>query len=412
MLTQKMQIQAIADRMAGFPVRINLKRLSEPWLSCWKALDLSKAGQEHAALMAALKDEPERGLIIEKILAAQPGAALGNYPSLEELAKDLRPIEWVWRGWIPRGMITLLGAVPGAGKSFLALDLAKRVIQGDQWPDGQPNLAKRRNIVYVDAEQVPQLANERALSWGMPRDRIYFLLPEADDMIDFGLPRYRDQLTEMVAQLTPELVILDSLSSISSKGENNVEDVRLVMGFLNVLAQEYGIGLVLIHHLRKGSNNGQMKLWDVSIDDFRGSGHIIAMARSVLGLSVVQTSPDADRNGPRKVEVIKTNLGPYADPLGFEIAPLHPTGAYLRWGDAPESYKEPTKEDSCKEWLEDLLRNAKDGMKPKDVVDLGEEAGFSRALVYRAREELKAVVKNTTGRKNPENVWVWMGKES
>jgi hypothetical protein len=405
MLTQRIQVQAIADRMAGLPVKGNMRRLTEPWLSCWKALDGAAAGQYHNALMEALQEFPDRGVIMEQILAARPGAALGEYASLEELAKDLPPIEWVWRGWIPRGMITLLGAAPGAGKSFLALDLAKRIVQHESWPDGQVNTSQRRNILYVDAEQVPQLANERALSWGIPRSKLYFLLPEADDMIDFGKPRYRDLLTEMAYQLQPELVILDSLSSISSKGENNVEDVRVVLGFLNMLAQEYKVGLVLIHHLRKGSNNGQLKLWDVSMDDFRGSGHIIAMARSVMGVSVVQTAAEADRNGPRKVEIIKTNLGPYPEALGFEFAPLHPKGVFLNWGNAPQAYHEPTKEEECREWLLMLITNAPEGIKPKEAVEAGEEYGYARAMIYRARNELKAQIVNTLGRKHPENLW-------
>ena len=262
-------------------------------------------------------------------------------------------------------------------------------------------------VVYVDAEAVPQLLNQRALQWQMDSSRLFLLLPQPGEMIDFGQARDQDRLVEMVSALSPDLVIIDSLSSISTKGENNVEDVRLVLGYLNLLAQDFDIGLVLIHHLRKGSSL-QARLWDVSIDDFRGSGHIIAMSRSVMGLSVVQAQAEPDRNGPRKLEIIKTNLGAYPSPLGFEFAPLQPAGVFLKWGSAPQPYQEPTQLEKCKAWLESLLRLSTEPLKPRQVIEQGEEEGYGRSLIYRAREELANSIQNTHGRQHPHNAWQWV----
>lgn len=78
-------------------------------------------------------------------------------------------------------------------------------------------------------------------------------------------------------------------------------------------------------------------------------------ARVVLGLRVVQTGPEFDPNGPRELKVLKTNLGSYQDPIGFEFAPLEPAGVMLKWDTkAPKTYREPTQRDECKEWLEDF----------------------------------------------------------
>jgi hypothetical protein len=251
----------------------------------------------------------------------------------------------------------------------------------------------------------------------MDTSRLYLLLPDPGDLLDFTLPPHRDRLVEMAAALRPELIILDSLSSISSKGENSVEDVRQVLSFLNLLAQDCQAGLLLIHHLRKGGS-GQLKLWDLTMDDFRGSGHIIAMARSVMGLSVVQTQSSPDRNGPRKLEIIKTNLGPYPKPLGFDFVPLDripggsgpgAAGVLLRWGDAPQPYQEPTQSDQCREWLASTLRDAPEPLHPAAVVELAEVEGFTRLQVYKARDALGQAVENTLGRKHPKNAWKWVG---
>src|SRR5579862_2367724 len=46
------------------------------------------------------------------------------------------PPAWLWEGRIPLGRVTLLEGAAGAGKSFVALDLAARVTKGTPWPDG------------------------------------------------------------------------------------------------------------------------------------------------------------------------------------------------------------------------------------------------------------------------------------
>lgn len=409
MLTRRMQVQLIADRMAGQPgrYRVRAEQLSDPWRRIWVALEANRPGDEHRALLEALADWPDKSSVIGEVMQTLPGGRLGHFPTLEELARGLQPVTWVWDGWIPRGMLTLLGAVAGTGKSFLMLELARRIIHGMGWPDGQAVGRPGGNVIYVDAEAVPQLINERAELWEMDRGRLYLMLPEADDIIDFSQQRYRDRLVEMAAEIRPELIVVDSLSSISSRGENNVEDVRQMLAFLSQAAAEAQAGMVIIHHLRK--MGAQMKLWEMSIDDFRGSGHITAMARSVMGLSVVQTGEETNRNGPRKLEVVKTNLGPYPEALGFELAPAHPRGVMLRWGAAPREYEPPTRLEQCREWLEITLREARHPMRPAEVIELGEAEGYSRGMIYRARDELGGRVSNSTGRKSPDNLWSWVG---
>jgi hypothetical protein len=163
----------------------------------------------------------------------------------------------------------------------------------------------------------------------MGRRPLYLMLPPASyGMIDLGDEVQQDRLVDMCAALSPELVVVDSLSAISVRGENNVEDVRLLLGFLTSVGREFSCGLLLIHHLRK---RGLLALTDlVGPDDFRGSGHITAMARSVLALSVVQTGEQPDRNGPRRLDVIKTNLCRYPDPLGLALEPDDPRAPTLR----------------------------------------------------------------------------------
>ena len=80
----------------------------------------------------------------------------------------------------------------------------------------------------------------------------------------------------------------------------------------------------------------------------------------------------------------------------------------LKWDGAPKDYQEPTQLDACKEWLEDLLKENRQGLKPKDVAKIGVEQGFSERTIYRARNELHQQIANTHGRQSPENTWKWV----
>jgi hypothetical protein len=408
MLTTRLQIQAIADRLAGYPVTASSKDFTPPWLHCLQALEAAQAGDEIAALEHALAGLPNQAELLQIIHGARPGYRL-SIPSLAEIASDLQPIAWVWPGWIPRGLITVLGASQGSGKSFVANDMAWRIIHNKGFPDGAPIARPGANVIYVDAEMVPQILNQRAEHYGLDRSKLFVMLPEVGEMIDLGQPRYQDRLVEMAALLNPELIIIDSLSSVHSGGQNNVEDVRSFMGYLIRLASWAKCGLLLIHHIRKPSGGQQrMMNFDLGMEDLSGSSYITQQARVVLGLRVIQTGPEFDPNGPRELKVLKTNLGPYQDPLGFEFAPLEPAGVMLKWDTkAPKTYREPTQRDECKEWLEDFLKAHPEGVKVKEVIEAAKEEGLKQSMVYQARKELGAQIVNTEGHKSPANRWKW-----
>lgn len=287
---------------------------------------------------------------------------------------------------------------------MVALDLAKRIIHGEGFPDGKPGGAPQ-NVIYVDAELVPQILKERAEAWKMDTSRLYLMLPKPHDSIDFGRDEYRAQLRQMAESLKPSLIIIDSLSSISSKGENNIEDIRSILSFLNELAGNSGAGMVLIHHLRKrGSQQLALPEMDVSIDDFRGSSHIIAMSRSVLALSIVQDTPEANHNGPRKLQCVKSNVGAYPDALGCQFLPLHPAGVFLRWTQqAPKPYREPSKVELCTRWLQEQLQDGPLAL--AELCAIGEAEGYSKPTIWRARQILGTAIIDTDGRQSPSNKW-------
>jgi len=105
MLTEKLQIQALADRIAGYRVEYPSRYFREPWLTCWNILEETDATNYRDAMRIALENRPDRKEINDAIMAAAPGVKMA-FQSLEEMSASLLPIEWLWPGWLPRGMLT------------------------------------------------------------------------------------------------------------------------------------------------------------------------------------------------------------------------------------------------------------------------------------------------------------------
>lgn len=414
MITERMQKRLLyqaflADEDASIdsidPDEIDLAGWVWPWSELflrayrWLGpLDRNSALYEAARGLADKDSEQSRRWLQDIRECSEPM----HFPTLAEIADTLKPVSWLWPGWVPRGMISLLGAYQGTGKSYFVLDLARTVIDGGPWPDGAaPD--RIGNVIYVEAEAIPQVTNERAIALGINRHKLWMLMADNGEMLDLTQPKWQDRLLDMATVVKPDLIIIDSLSSISSSGQNSVEDTTRLMLYLSALARHCDCGLLTLHHLRKPPG-GQLSLPGMSVHDFRGSGHITAMARVVMGLTVVQNGRQFSLNGPRRLDVVKSNLGPYPQGLGLK---LETDGEAMRfeYGAPPSFDDQESPGDKCEEWLIEYLEE-NGPSRPADVVTAGEGEGFTRATIYRVRKQLQGVIRNTDRNyKAPNNRW-------
>jgi len=402
-----MQIDILAGMLEGIEAgqSVRVVDFDEPWRTIFQAIRNEPPDNRVQAMRAALHGDPEEAAIIGELMKSTRLKASGIYRSLKDVADQLPPIRWSWPNWIPRGMVSMLVAAPGTGKSLMVLDLARRVMTPNStWPDGTMILSNGP-VIYIDAEGVPQLHNERAKDWQMDTSKLYMMpdpLSAGLETVDLTDELWRDRLIEMTYNLRPEMVIIDSLGDVNSKGENNVEDVRELLNWLTRYTLDFQIAMIIIHHLRKKGGNAFMDL--LSQDDVRGSSHIVAKARSLLGLSMIKNG-DGDEGDSdwRRLEVLKTNLCKKPEVIGVELLPGLNSTPVLRYGQAPKVEKAATKEEMCQQWLLDLLAGGP--MKPKEVEEEGKAAGYGRSLIYSARAALGKKVHNTAGARSPDNMW-------
>jgi hypothetical protein len=378
-------------RLTGVPHTLPPDGLAEPWRALYARLTRARDRREaEAQLHQALDHIPLGEQLAARLATFLPADdRFAPFPSLLDIAPGLPPVEWLWPSWIPRGMLTLFGAAPGAGKSFVALDLARRLIHGLPFPDGAPSPCPGANVLVVDAEGTPALLNQRAEAWHTDRRRLYLMLAARPDAgIDLDSPDDRQTLHTMCRHLQPALVIVDSLGAASAHGESSLEGARHLLGFLAALAADGNLAILIIHHLRKASRLSPSPTAPrIAADDLRGSSHISAAARSVLAL----TLPPASASPARCLKVVKTNLCPYPPPLLLTLEDVGAAVPRLLYSPAPDVPWQPTLVDLCAGWLLDLLA-ACGPMHPRDLIPLAVAAGYPRPTLYRARQALAGLV--------------------
>jgi hypothetical protein len=163
------------------------------------------------------------------------------------------PVEWLWRGWIPRGKLTLLEGDPGVAKSLLTIELAARITKGLPMPDGSP--CERGSVVIVNAEDgLEDTVKPRLEVAGADIPRCHWLNFSLEDgQQTLIIPSQMDALKEKIEESKAVLVIIDPLVAYLEKRINswNDQDVGRAMAALSQLARQTGAAIVLIRHLNK-----------------------------------------------------------------------------------------------------------------------------------------------------------------
>lgn len=419
MLTERMQKAAIWRLVTnGTEVdKTNLNRMDDPWRSIYLYV-LSQAeqhgGDREMALGAAIgvsglvdQDAVAYWDQVEEVVNGIEAAARGRrYRAFQDEKQDLEEVEWLWPLWLPKGMISMVGGFPGTGKSWFVLDLARTVIHGGTWPDGTP-VNETGPVVWVEGEGIPQVVRKREEELQLDDSQFFMLRAAEGNMLDLTSERWRNELVEIVAAVRPKLVIVDSLRSITATGTDRAEQVNPLLVFLAGIARFGNCSVAIVHHLRKPSGS-QLAFPLVTIHEFSGSGHIIAMIRTAIGLSVMQNGGTGySLTGPRRIDLCKT-FEDFPEPLGAVLETMRPGVKRMVYGEAPNA--ERTERQSCGDWLVEYLET-EGPSRTKDVLAAASDEGFSRDMVYRARKELEARIVNTKGHKHPQNRWALAGFE-
>lgn len=272
--------------------------------------DLFQAADDADGLAAALASLPA-------LPAAPPpgsnsnadkGQAAAAGPAIVCAADvEARRASWLWRPYIPRGVLTFLTGEPSAGKSWVAVTLSAAVSNGRGLPGVLATEPGR--VLYLTAEDDLHVTiRPRLEEAGADLSRV-FLAGEAVTLTD---PAGLAWLLDAVEAHRPDLLVIDTLSAFfGGKADfHKANEARTFSAPLAALAAKSGAAVLVLRH---GSKAAGRKVGHIG----QGSVDFTAAARSELLAGV---DPSDDKR--RALVHTKANMGPKGASLGYQIEAL------------------------------------------------------------------------------------------
>ncbi len=296
---------------------------------------------------------------------------------------ELKPVSWLWPGWIPREELSLVTGDPDAGKTYALLDIAAALTKGSPFPDGVESTACR--VLYLDGDNGEGELKRRleAMGCGFQNFRLFSQVEDRQGQrIPFLLRSHLQVLESILKDFAPAWIVIDPLVSFHRENEIDATSIRSLLTILINLARAQNLAVTIIQHPNKS-------VLSPDLYRIRGSLDFVAAPRAVL--KVIEDK----ENNHRILYMEKLNLAPKPQPLGFNIEERKVT-----WLGPCELPHKQRPRDKATEFLQSFLA---DGPKPqKDIEEQAQARGLSTATIRRAKNAL-----NIKSCKVGFDQWMW-----
>lgn len=203
---------------------------------------------------------------------------LPTFTARQLQAMEFPPIRWIVEPFVVEGL-TIFAGKPKLGKSWLALDVALAVAFGGVALGNIQCEAGR--VLYAALEDNPRRLQSR-ISQLLASDSDW---PEGLDLLT-GLPRLDDGGMDALNRWAdeagnPRLIVIDTLAKvrpIRSSRDSGYDSDYAALVPLQEFAGERGIGVILVHHVRKMDS-------DDPLDTVSGTTGLTGAADTVLVLA-------------------------------------------------------------------------------------------------------------------------------
>lgn len=323
----------------------------------------------------------------EKASADNSSDPLDADATAADLVAHNATIRWLWEGWIPIGVLSILASEPGVGKTRLCADLLRRLSMGLPWPDGKPmELPKGSVCLWVPADNHHAELGTLPKDFEFPMEFLYLnatkrnpfmgtMLDSAEDLRDFEA---------RINRVRPAIVFIDTSLNATDRSAHKPEDAKAFFKPLQEIAARTQTAIMCVTHLNAAGKPLGRRI--------EGQGRVVIMLE--------RPDPEGQPNR-RKLYVRKSNQL-YPPPLGVTmgthgneydtVPPEAPGGSEGGSAAGRPSHLE----EDC-EWLRTYLESG-----PRRVSytrDDAEQAGIAAKRLYRAKESLGVEEYTSEGKK-------------
>jgi hypothetical protein len=180
----------------------------------------------------------------EKSGGKSNGRTLRRYDLARMSVTDPPPVDWIVKPIAARAEVTLLWGPGGVMKSLLCEAFSVGVARGEAVAGFA---CQEGRALYFDSENGEFEVHRRVHTLGIPAERVAIY-----DASRTHLIRNLDEVTSVVGEEEPDLVVFDSLRRlVPGFDENDSDEMAIVITELQLLADECDVAVILIHHSRK-----------------------------------------------------------------------------------------------------------------------------------------------------------------
>ena len=309
------------ETVGGYPRLIEIlngEEVGKPMALVHRLQELRARRELMKVASKVLRSAPDASISLEDIQSVLREVQEGNVSTLAlsssktlEVVRwaDLKDcivpsVKWAWEPFFPAVPFGLLAALPGTGKSFLALQIVAASATGlplfgrpTCGPAGAGLLALEDDVNVVH-RRLKAIRESYGNDW----------TPEHDDLLDRNLrilvrgrkplegltgSAAAHELAHMAREIgaamqttqdSPAILFIDTMNAVNSGDENSNTEARSLTATIFGLHDALGCSVYALHHLRKAGSGKNAPVLTDRLDPelVRGAGAFVGSARAVV----------------------------------------------------------------------------------------------------------------------------------
>jgi KaiC/GvpD/RAD55 family RecA-like ATPase len=249
------------------------------------------------------------------------GWELGAVPLGEFLSQAFPNPERIV-GRLLKGTVCMLYGAAGSLKTWLALEIVRQASDANH------------PVIYVLEEGLPHKVQERMKQMRIASEQVFIAMRRGFILHE---PRMLDSLISRAREANAALIVLDPLSNMNEKDENERKEMLEVWNALQRLASETGACVLVLHHSSKmGSRQGRMDM-GADMSNLRGSSVLQGAVDLMLEL---RRDPDNLRRAEVTTTKNRNEAMEVPGSVELMIDPADPSRIAVNWVHGEEALKQ------------------------------------------------------------------------